>query len=310
MIYKNGILLTIIVISLLQIGCENMIISSTSGSVFKTPPDTTNMLYLSNYTSKDIRKKVIEEATYLENGEPRKTGIVTVPLDYDDFRKADLDRVYWKDKSVIEGDFRGASFRSARCRGANFSKSDFRFCDVRWTDLNNSILIDCDFSRATLFRMHVNDSYLEGSDFRGANMFGVIGHRANFRNCDFTNSLMKESEFTDADFTGSTAVKVKFIISVFAGAIMDSTDLSYSDFTGAGLEEVSFINARIIDADFRGAHLQEANFTGADLLGCNFFAAEFVNTIFTDAINIPEGIEELIVDGKITGVCSVGGNDD
>lgn len=103
----------------------------------------------------------------------------------------------------------------------------------------------------------------------------LSSHRSNFRNGDFTNSLMKESEFTDA-----------------------------------GLEEVSFINARIIEGDFRGAHLQEANFTGADLKGCNFFAAEFVNTIFTDAINIPKGIKDMIVDGKITRVCSVGENDD
>ena len=308
MIIRHLFSVGLLVIIHAQMGCDN--IYSSSNSIFTAPPDTTNMLYLVNYTDKDIIKSVIEETTYLENGKVRNEGIIYVPLDYDDFKKADIDEVYWNNTSIIGGDFRGASFRSAHCDGANFSNSDFRFCDVRWTDLNNSTLTNCDFSRATLFRMHVNDSDLEGSDFRGANMFGVIGHRSNFRNCDFTNSLMKESEFTDADFTGSIAVKVKFIITVFAGAKMDSTDLSYTDFTGAGLEEVSFINARIIEGDFRGAHLQEANFTGADLKGCNFFAAEFVNTIFSDAINIPEGIKELIVDGKITGVCSVGGNDD
>ncbi|OQX77380.1 MAG: hypothetical protein B6D61_07260 [Bacteroidetes bacterium 4484_249] len=277
--------------------------------LFPHPPDTTNMFYLSNFTSKDIRKSVVNEKIFLEDGTVRKKGIIAVPQDYDDFRFADLDEVYWKGEHVIGGDFRGTSFRSAKCNGGVFTNSDFRFCDVRWSAFNNSDLSNCKFCRATLFRMFVNDANLENSNFRGANMFGVQGHRANFRNCNFTNALMKESEFLEADFTGSIAVNVKFIITVFTGAKLDSTDLSYSDFTGAGLEDVSFVHSRIIDAEFRGAHLQGADFTGADLKGCNFFAAEFVNTIFTDAINIPKGIEELIEDGKITGLCYVNGND-
>lgn len=278
-------------------------------NLFPHPPDTTNMLYLSNFTSKEIRKSVINEEIFLENEEVRKKGFVAVPQDYDDFRNANLDEVYWKDEQVIGGDFRGTSFRSAKCSGGMFTNSNFRFSDVRWSVFNNADLSNCKFCRATLFRMFVNDANLESSDLRGANMFGVAGHRANFRNCDFTNALMKESEFLDADFTGSKAVNVKFIITVFTGAKLDSMDLCYADFTGAGLEDVSFVHSRLTDADFRGAHLHGANFTGADLSGCNFFAAEFVNTIFTDAINIPDGLEELIIDGQITGICHVGGND-
>jgi len=278
-------------------------------SLFPHPPDTTNMLYLSNFTSKDIRKSVITEEILLKDGTVRKKGLLAVPQDYDDFRFVDLDEVYWKEEQVVGGDFRGTSFRSAKCNDGVFLNSDFRFCDMRWTVFNNSDLSNCLFSRATLFRLFVNDANLEGSDLRGANMFGVAGHRANFRNCDFTNALMKESEFLDADFTGSKAVNVKFIITVFTGAKLDSMDLCYADFTGAALEDVSFVHSRLINADFRGAHLQGANFRGADLSGCNFFAAEFVNTIFTDAINIPKGIEELIEDGQITGLCYVNGND-
>ncbi len=277
--------------------------------LFPDPPDTSNLFYLSNFTSMEVRKSVIFDTIFLENGELRKRGLISIPQDYDDFRFANLDNVYWRGDHVVGGDFRGTSFRSARCNEGDFSNSDFRFCDMRWSIFNNSCLTNCLFSRATLFRVHVNDADLEGSDLRGANMFGVEGHRTNFRNCDFTNALMKESEFLDADFTGSKAVLVKFIITVFAGAKLDSIDFSYADFTGAGLEDVSFIHSRLIDADFRGSHLQGANFTGADLSGCNFFAAEFESTIFTDAVNIPEGIQELIVDGQITGICSVGGND-
>ncbi|RLD61782.1 MAG: hypothetical protein DRI95_13850 [Bacteroidetes bacterium] len=304
-----GIVVILLLITIGMISGYKYCATPAVHSLFPNPPDTSNMLYLVNFTSKDIRKAVINEEIFLEDGSVRKKGFAALPQDYDDFRSVDLDEVYWKGEHVIGGDFRGTSFRSAKCIGGIFTGSDFRFCDIRWSLFNKSDLSNSRFCRATLFRMFVNDATLENSDLRGANMFGVAGHRANFRNCNFTNALMKESEFPEADFTGSEAVNVKFIITVFTGAKMDSMDLSYSDFTGAGLEDVSFVNSRLIDAEFRGAHLQGADFTGADLSGCNFFAAEFVNTVFTNAINIPEGLRELIVDGQITGLCYVNGND-
>jgi uncharacterized protein YjbI with pentapeptide repeats len=58
----------------------------------------------------------------------------------------------------------------------------------------------------------------------------------------------------------------------------------------------------------QGAHLQKADFTGANLKDCNFFAAELDSTIFVDAINIPESIEKMLVNGIATGVVSEGSN--
>ncbi len=266
--------------------------------------DTTSLLTFINSVDISQRIKVINEPTLLESGKKRFKGLKVLPQNGDDFRKANLDTVYWLGASVLEGDFRGARFQSADCREGAYSGSDFRFCDVRWADFSNSVMKNCDFSQSALFRLHVKDSDMEGSDFQGSNLFGVIGHRAVLRNCDFSNALLKESEFLNADFTGSRAVKVRFIISVLQGSRFDSTNLSYSDFTGAGLEEVSFTNACLVDVTFQGAHLQGADFTGANLKDCNFFAAEFENTIFTDAINIPDQIKDLIIDDRITGVCS------
>jgi len=297
----------ILIIVLIQLSIYTCVVvqpCSGGDSAFDSDTDTTKLYTFINSVKIEQRKKVINKPSLLKNGEKRLTGISVLPQNGDDFRKANLDKVYWRNKSIIEGDFRGARFQSANCRDGEYSNSDFRFCDVRWADFSNSTMKNCLFTQSALFRLHIQNSDLEGSDFQGSNMFGVIGHRANLRNCDFSNALLKESEFLNADFTGSRALKVRFIISVLQGSKLDSTNLSYSDFTGAGLEEVSFKNARLIDVTFQGAHLQGADFTGANLKGCNFFAAEFENTIFTDACNIPEQIKDLIVDGKITGVCS------
>jgi len=296
----------ILIIVLIQLSIYTCVVQpcSEKNSVFDTDTDTTKLFTFINSVKMEQRKKVIDEPTLLKNGKKRLIGVPVLPQNGDDFRKANLDKVYWRNKSVVEGDFRGARFQSADCRDGEYSNSDFRFCDVRWADFSNSIMKNCLFTQSALFRLHIKDSNLESSDFQGSNMFGVIGHRSNLRNCNFSNALLKESEFLNADFTGSKALKVRFIISVLQGSKLDSTDLSYSDFTGAGLEGVSFKNARLIDVTFQGAHLQGADFTNANLKDCNFFAAEFENTVFTNACNIPDQIKHLIVDGKITGVCS------
>ena len=294
-------------ITVLLSSCDQLQ-TSNSSALFPKDCDSSNMYDLVNFTDKGVIKSIINEDIFLANGEKRKKGFLAIPQDYDDFRGINLDEVYWKGIHVIGGDFRGVKFRSAKCMGSVFKESDFRICDIRWSYFMKSNLSHCKLSRAILFRMYVNDADISHSDLRGANMFGVRAHRTNFRDCDFTNALMKESEFLYADFTGSKAVNVRFTISVFTGAKMDSTDLCYADFTGAGLEDVSFVDARIKNAQFRGAHLQGADFTGANLKGSNFFAAEFVNTIFKDAKNIPEGLKDMIVDDKITGVCHVNSN--
>jgi len=147
----------------------------------------------------------------------------------------------------------------------------------------------------------MNDAIANNCDLRGCNLFGLKGHRTNFRSCDFSNALMKESELTESDFSHSKAIKVSFLISVFSGSRFDSTDFSYADFTGAGLEDASFVGARLWGVSFRGAHLQYASFRNADLRGCNFFGAEMAETDFTGACNIPEHLREVLVDGKATG---------
>ncbi len=294
---------SILLISLILSACIGQLCSEEN-KLNDIPCDTTSLLTFINSVDMEQRLKVINEPTFRKDGKKRLKGIKVLPQDGDDFRKANLDKVYWRGVSVLDGDFRGARFQSADCREGSYSNSDFRICDVRWADFSNSVMKNCDFSQSALFRLHVKDSNMEGSKFQGSNLFGVIGHRAILRNCDFSNALLKESEFLNADFSGSKAVKVRFIISVLQGSNFDSTNLSYSDFTGAGLEEVSFTNACLVDVTFQGAHLQGADFTGANLQDCNFFAAEFENTVFTDAINIPDQIKDLIVDDKITGVCS------
>ena len=286
----------------LTYSCDNNRMSNVS-LLFPNLPDTTSLPELAVFLEPSQLQSIINEKTVLSNGRTRYKGIKAVPQDGDDFKNGLLDEVYWPNISVIEGDFRGASIRSARCYDGNYRKSDFRGADIRWSIFDRSIMDSINFQQSRLFHVKVNNVNLSNSNFRGANMFGMEGHFTTMRNCDFSGALMKDSEFLESDLTGSIAIKAKLFRAVLISSKLDSCDFSYADFTGAGLEESSFVNSRLWYANFQGGHLQGTNFQGADLKGCNFFGTEFEGTNFNGAINIPEEIKKFInKEGYATGV--------
>lgn len=295
-------ILGLIVWSSFYFSCGNHV-DSPVRKLFPEKPDTTHLPELAIFLEPEQLNAIIDEPTLLSNGKKRLKGIISVPQDGDDFRRDSLDEVYWRKVSIVEGDFRGASLRSGRCEEGNYRKSDFRVADVRWTIFDGSTMDSINFEQSRLFHVKVNDVPLSYSNFRGANMFGMEGHFAKLRHCDFSGALMKDSEFIDADLTGSKAVKAKLFRAVLIRSRLDSCDFSYADFTGAGLEESTFINSRLWYANFQGGHLQGTNFQGADLKGCNFFGTEFENTNFNGALNIPDEIKAFInKDGLATGI--------
>ena len=268
--------------------------------VYPETPDSSSYLKVANFLEEDEMENIINEETTLKNGKSRKKGIMPIPQDGDDFRNANLDDIYWHNVSVIEGDFRGASMRSSKCEDSNFDFSNFRVSDIRWSWFDRSRFFNCRFSQAKLFHVHVNNAIMEGSDFRGANMFGMEGHQANMRHCDLTNALLKDAEFTFADFTHTLAAHARLIRAVMSHSKFDSTNFSLCDFTGGRLEGTSFINANLEGSNFQGSHLQSADFTGANLKNCTFYGAQLKNTKFNDALNIPEHIKVLLVDDEVT----------
>jgi len=89
-------------------------------------PDSSSFKKIANFLSDKEKDSIINEETKLRNGKKRSVGIKPLPQDGDDFRNAMLDNVYWNGVHVVDGDFRGASMRSAKCNETNFSYSDFR----------------------------------------------------------------------------------------------------------------------------------------------------------------------------------------
>ena len=275
--------------------------SLTESNVVPATPDTSTYLKVANFLSKEEIASIVQEKLVLKNGKKRKKGIIPVPMDGDDFRSTNLDGIYWHEESVVEGDFRGATMRSAHCEKSNFNNSDFRTTDIRWTFFDHSDLSHSNFNQARLFHVHVNYGNLEQCSFRGTNMFGMEGHHAILRNSDMTNALMKDSEFPGADFTQCLFVNTRLIRAVMTGADFEYTNCSYADFSGGGLDKTNFKNALLKNVNFQGARLRHADFSGADLEGTYFYGAHLKETNFTGAKNIPSTIKEMMVEGKVTG---------
>jgi uncharacterized protein YjbI with pentapeptide repeats len=272
-------------------------------SLFPSAPDTSSIPELVNYLDEDEFDSIMAIETFLADGRARPKGYRALPQPKDDFSGMKLDGIYWPNERVRNADFRGVTMRSANCRNGDYRFGDFRTADIRWSNFDGSALDSSNFRQTKLFHVKVNNASLNGCTFVAANMFGMEGHLATLRNCDFSGALMKDSEFVEADFTASKAVRTKLFRAVLKNAKIDSCDFSYADFTGAGLEESSFVNSRLWGANFQGSHLQGASFVGADLEGCDFFGASLENTDFNEARNIPDEIRKFInKEGFATGI--------
>ncbi len=297
------------VVMMMSAGCSNKPASTNDTSAKdKAPkglevpatPAPSTFLKIAEFVSPQEMDSIISQKTTLSDKKVRMKGIAPVPQNGDDFRRANLDGVYWHNVSVAEGDFRGASMRSVKAEESIFQNSDFRVADIRWTLFNSSIMAHCNFNQAKLFHVHVNFTNLNNSTFRGANMFGMEGHHAQMKHCDMTNALMKDSEFTDTDFTGSLFVHTRLIRAVMTGSTFDYVNCTDADFSGGNLDNASFRNANCTRANFQGNGMKNTDFSGSDLSGCNFFGARLKTVNFKDAKNIPDNVRKLIVNDTVT----------
>lgn len=180
----------------------------------------------------------------------------------DKFDCAVLDNAKFNQSNMSKSSFKGTSckntdFSHAILTLAEFECVDFWYAILLAANLNGSSVIDCDFSNASLKKIHGMGTNLTGSNFRYAKMY-----LAKFK-------------------------RSKFIRSKFYKALMYKMEAHHCDFTGADLS-----HAECIDVDFRysnmtDAKLDHANFTGAILMGVqNLKPSE--TTIFCQTI-MPDG---------------------
>ena len=105
---KKNIIITFFISSFILLSCHSTGHRGDDKQVVES--DTTNIPELINFLEQNQLDSIIN----LNDGLERLKGIKSVPRDSDDFRRENLDKIYWSNEKIRQADFRGASFRSAQ----------------------------------------------------------------------------------------------------------------------------------------------------------------------------------------------------
>jgi uncharacterized protein YjbI with pentapeptide repeats len=201
-------------------------------------------------------------------------------------------------------DFKGATLRNSDLYGTDFTGSSLKGADLSYARLDRSVLIRTDLSGANLTKATIlrptlfSDMTINHADapkFSGATLVGIrvslYLEGSDFRGADMTRADFSPLEFKPGQGTLVTPMK-NFCRSC--------------DFSGARLLEANFFRldmrfARLVGADLRGANLAEtdlskADFSGADLTGADVREADFdsANLAGVKGLDAAKGLDSAI----------------
>lgn len=192
-------------------------------------------------------------------------------------------------------------FSKSRLRGSVFSgckgeMGSFDKCDLR----------EADCRKADMSRCMLNESQLEGADFRdailmNASLCAVKAARAVFAGANLTKAgfattvvpsiedgAIVGADFIGADFTGADFRSITAPGSVWTHAKLDGTDFSWAKLSDAFFDsvtakDVKFVAANLDGASFRMAKLDTPYFMTANLNAADFSMATVLEGEFLKA---------------------------
>lgn len=145
--------------------------------------------------------------------------------------------------------------------------------------------VEPDLSETTL-----ENEYLHGIDFRGANLTRANLKKANLRYANFgflllNKNVYKPSTLTDCDLRGA---RLETLVFVF-------TDLTNANFSNAALFEVIFDKCFLNGAKLNEAELVRTRFINTLLSGADFTNTRMADAVFTSAdLSKVKGLETII----------------
>lgn len=105
---------------------------------------------------------------------------------------------------------------------------------------DEAVLRNHDFSEAVLEGIIFMDACVDGSSFRGADLYWAIATGTSFRDCDFTDAVLRGANLKETDFTGACLRRTDFSRDNVNGA----TSLQGADLSGAAIRDCRFEGAR------------------------------------------------------------------
>ena len=155
-------------------------------------------------------------------------------------------------------------------RGDDFSHSlvrgDFSAQSREDTHVEQSRIVQAQFTGALLSRSRLTDVVVENSDFSGAELDEAVIERVEFRECRMSGVIFSRCSLRDVRFVGCRVNEANFRMSKIAQVLFEDVELRGSDFYAATMESTSFFDCDLTNAEFTKASIPDVRFHGSTLL--------------------------------------------
>ena len=192
-----------------------------------------------------------------------------------DLSNADLSG---KEKKWSEYDFKGVNLKGVNLRFSDLTKANFLLADLREADLTYAKIRYTEFNQAILDNANFTSADLFGAKFNRTKL-----NRADLKGVDARNTFFAQASCIEANFTGAMFGDAKLQESNLKGAIFRSAGLLNTNFSSSNLTEADFQEANLTIAILNDTNLTNSILTNADLSGVGAWGANFTNADFTGA---------------------------
>jgi uncharacterized protein YjbI with pentapeptide repeats len=159
-----------------------------------------------------------------------------------------------------DGTSRGETFSQSLLRG------DFSGRPREETLVEQSRIVQAQFTGALLSRSGLTDVVVENSDFSGTELDEAAIERVEFRECRMSGVIFTRCSFRDVRFVGCRLNEANFRMSRFTQVLFEDVELRESDFYAATMESTSFFDCDLTNAEFSKASIPDTRFHGSTLL--------------------------------------------
>lgn len=211
------------------------------------------------------------------------------------FNRCKFDSIVFRDKAMLECeftdcDFDSCGFSSAKLTDCLFHKCKFynaeteagctfSFAAFPGTIFTQSDLSLCNFSRANLYRIEMDQCQATGLDCSYATVAQSISGSVTLN-----AAKLRDCNFSYADFTGAWLCEAELPENRFSHAVFNGANLENAELTDCDLHGIEARNVTLRGADLRGAQISGLDVREIDMTGTRI--SDYQQRVLLEAIGI------------------------
>jgi len=123
----------------------------------------------------------------------------------------------------------------------------------------------CNFKRANVFQITIDDSRAQGCNFQFANFVNIISRTALFSSAYLTKTDFRYSNFEGVYLQKCDLSESKFVSVIFTRANLEEADLTSTDFAPSEYDGLIIFKADMRNAEIRNIDVRKLDFSGVNI---------------------------------------------